>query len=129
MEKTHWSWAGLSFVASGLLAGICGMGGPPLVLWSMAHTWSSEKTRGFLFAVYVASIPIQIILLYFAFGSNILSSVMLAIIFSPFVYLGTLVGMPIGNRMSKDKLRGIAYAILMTLGISAAAPAALAYFR
>ena len=43
-EAVHWFWGGLAFIASGLLAGVCGMGGPPLVLWALAHKWSAERT-------------------------------------------------------------------------------------
>lgn len=31
-KNMHWLWAALAFSTSGMLAGICGMGGPPLVL-------------------------------------------------------------------------------------------------
>ena len=40
----------LTFTGSGVLAGLCGMGGPPLVLWAMAHDWPTQRIRGFLFA-------------------------------------------------------------------------------
>jgi uncharacterized protein len=121
-KAMHWGWAGLAFTASGLLAGVCGMGAPPLVLWSMAHDWSTHRTRGFLFAVFATSIPIQIVLLILTFGTSILWSVAIGIAFLPLVYLGIAAGIPIGNRMSKKMLRLIAYAILLTVGVSAIVP-------
>jgi len=60
VKAMHWGWGGLAFIGSGLLAGLCGMGGPPLVIWSMAHDWPAEKTRGFLFAVFATSIPTKL---------------------------------------------------------------------
>ncbi len=118
----HWSWAGLAFITSGLLAGICGMGGPPLVMWSMAHDWSAQKTRGFLFAVLATSTPVQIVLLWLTFGSSILWNVAIGIALLPLVYLGAAIGLPIGNRMAKEKLRRVAYIILLIIGVSAVVP-------
>lgn len=122
VKALHWGWGGLAFVGSGLLAGAVGMGGPPLVLWSMAHDWSTQKTRGFLFAVFATSIPFQIVLLSLTFGRSILWYAVIGIAFLPLVYLGAAMGLPVGNRMEKNRLRGIAYAILFAIGISAAGP-------
>jgi len=129
VKSMHWGWAGIAFSASGLLAGICGMGGPPLVLWSMAHDWSTQKTRGFLFAVFATSIPVQIVLLSLTFGTSILWNAAVGIAFLPLVYLATAIGLPIGNRMAKDKLSHIAYAILLVIGISAVVPAILTQLK
>jgi uncharacterized membrane protein YfcA len=129
VEKMHPAWDGLAFSASGLLAGVCGFGGPPLALWSMAHSWSTHKTRGFLFAAFAINIPIQTFFMYLAFGTTILWSVAIAIAFMPLVYLGSVIGLPIGNRLPKKTLRHIAYAILLVIGISAAAPPLLTYLR
>lgn len=122
----HWGWGGFAFIGSGLLTGLCGMGGPPLVMWSMAHDWSTEKTRGFLFAVFAMSIPFQIVMLGMTFGMSILWNVAIGIAFAPLVYLGAIIGLPIGNRMAKDRLRHIAYAILLAIGCSSVIPAILA---
>lgn len=129
VRKLHWSWAGLAFFSSGLLAGAFGMGGPPLVLWSMAHDWPTQKTRGFLFAVFATTIPIQIALLSFTFGTEILRNVALGIAFLPLVYLGTAIGIPLGNRLPRTRLRYISYIILLGIGISAVVPPFLAQFK
>lgn len=126
VKVLHWRWAGLAFIASGLLAGLCGMGGPPLVLWSMAQSWSSQTTRGFLFAVFATSIPVQILLLSMMFGIDILWNVVLSIAFLPLIYLGAAIGLPIGNRISKETLRRIAYGILLVIGVIAVVPIFLA---
>lgn len=123
VEAMHWGWAGLAWSASGLLSGLCGMGGPPLVLWSMAHDWSTEKTRGFLFAVSATSTPFQIALLCATFGTAMLWSVAIGVAFLPIVYLGFRIGLPIGNRMPKAKLRRISLMILMVIGVLAMAQA------
>jgi uncharacterized membrane protein YfcA len=129
VKTMHWGWGGLAFIGSGLLAGVCGMGGPPLVLWSMGHDWSTQKTRGFLFAVFATSIPVQIALLTLTFGASILWNATIGIAFLPLVYLGAAVGLPVGNRMAKNRLRGIAYAILLVIGISALVPVLAASWK
>jgi uncharacterized membrane protein YfcA len=121
-ERIHWLWGGLAFSTSGLLAGACGMGGPPLVLWSLAHDWSAEKIRGFLFTVFAASIPIQIVLLYFTFGTNILWTTGTALLLAPVVFLGAVIGLPLGNRLPRPLLRGIVYATLLVIAASSIIP-------
>jgi uncharacterized membrane protein YfcA len=124
-EHVHWAWGGLAFSSSGILAGVTGMGGPPLVLWSLAHNWSAKRTRGFLFAVFATSIPIQLFMLYVAFGSDILLSILIALCMTPAVILGGRIGMPIGNRMSKPTLRRIILVILLIIGVSSIMPAVI----
>ena len=129
VPKLAWGWGALAFVSSGVVAGICGMGGPPLVIWSMAHDWSALKTRAFLFAVFATAIPVQLVILALAFGTQILWAVAIGLAFLPLVWLGTLVGLPIGNRLPKETLRNIAYAILLVIGLSTVLPAVVAAVR
>jgi uncharacterized membrane protein YfcA len=122
VESMHWFWGALAFSASGLLAGACGMGGPPLVLWSLGHSWPVEKIRGFMFAVFAASIPIQIALLYFTFGEDILRTIVIALLLAPAVFLGTSIGLPLGSRLPRPVLSGIVYATLLVIGLSSIIP-------
>lgn len=94
------------------------MGGPPLVLWAMHHDWPAERIRGFLFAVFAASIPIQVVLLYFTFGIDILRSTVTALLLAPVVFLGAAIGLPLGNRLPMPLLSGIVYAILLIIGLN-----------
>ena len=121
-ETMHWLWGALAFSTSGFLAGMCGMGGPPLVLWAMHHDWPAERIRGFLFAIFAASIPIQVMLLYFTFGMDILRSTVIALLLAPVVFLGAAVGLPLGNRLPRPILSGIVYATLMVIGLSSIIP-------
>ena len=91
-------------------------------MWSMAHDWSAKKTRGFLFAVFAASKPAQIVLLSMAFGPTILRNVCVGLVFLPLVYLGSIAGLSIGNRIEKSRLRLITYVVLLTIAISAMVP-------
>ena len=128
-QTMHWLWGALAFSTSGLLSGACGMGGPPLVLWAMRHDWPAEKIRGFLFAVFAASIPIQIMLLYFTFGIDILHATATALLLAPAVFLGAAVGLPLGNRLPIPILRGIVYAILLIIGLSSIIPQVIQKLR
>ncbi|MBT3879038.1 MAG: sulfite exporter TauE/SafE family protein [Candidatus Scalindua sp.] len=129
LQKVHWVWGGLAFSTSGLLAGICGMGGPPLILWAMAHNWSTEKVRGFLFSVFAVSIPVQIVFMSITFGSNILWSVMTALLLTPAVFLGTKIGLPLGNQIPKPVMRRIVHLILLAIGLSSVTPSIIHYVR
>ncbi len=119
VDEMHLGWGVLSWISSGLLSGFCGMGGPPLVLWSMAHSWSTKKTKGFLFAVFALISPLQVIMLGVVFGVDILWNVALGLAFSPVVYLGYRIGLPLGSRMDKTKLRRVALTVLFFTGITA----------
>jgi uncharacterized membrane protein YfcA len=121
-ERIHWLWGGLAFSTSGLLAGASGMGGPPLVLWAISHNWPAEKIRGFLFTVFAASIPVQIVLLYFTFGTDILWSTLTALMLAPAVFLGAAIGLPLGNRLPRPVLSWIVYITLLVIGISSIVP-------
>jgi len=129
VKTMHWGWGGIAFIGSGLLAGVCGMGGPPLVLWSMAHDWPTQRTRGFLFAVFATSIPVQIVLLGLTFGASVLSNAAIGVAFLPLVYLGASVGLSIGNRIARDKLRLVAHVILFVIGIGAVLPVILTHMK
>ncbi len=121
-DTLHPVWGALAFTLSGLLSGLVGMGGPPLVLWAMGHNWSTEKTRGFLFTVFMLSLPVQLLMLYHVFGSAVLSDLRIGMFLSPFVIMGTIIGIPIGNCLTRQTLRTIAYGILLILGLSAVIP-------
>ena len=129
VEKLHWGWAGFTFVVSGLLSGICGIGGPPLVLWAIAQNWTTNKVRAFLFAVLAISTPIQIILLGLTFGVELFKYVAIGIAFFPVAYLGYTVGLPIGDRMRKRSHRLIADIILLLVGASTVFGAVISKWR
>lgn len=123
VARLHWRWGGIAFASSGLLSGLCGMGGPPLVIWLMAQDWTTKQNRGFLFAVFATAIPLQIVLMRLSFGPTILHSVLLGFMLLPLILIGSCVGLPLGNRLNKERMRHFAYALLLIIGISAVAPA------
>lgn len=118
--KIHWIYTALAFSASGIFAGTLGMGGPPLVLWVMAHDWQSQKTRGFYFATFLTFIPILIFLMSVLPGFGPLTRpIITGLAFFPVIYAGSLIGLLIGNRMSKSRLYNLTCFFLIAMGISA----------
>ena len=98
------------------------MGGPPLVLWVMAHDWTTEKTRGFLFASFMCLVPVQLALLYLSFGQDSLRGALMGLALSPAVLAGSLAGLRVGGRFSKLLLRRLAFALLMAIALNAMYP-------
>ncbi len=129
VDKTRWDWALVAFSVSGLLAGLFGMGGVPLALWSLMHNWSTEKTRGFLLGVLVTSIPVQIAFMGVTFGFEILWNIFIGIAFLPIIYLGSRVGLSLGNGMSRRRFRLMVDLMLLGIGGSTVVGPVLRYFQ
>jgi len=119
VDSMHWSWSLLAWGSSGFLSGFCGMGGPPLIFWAMQHNWNTRKIRGFMFAVMTLSTPFQLFLLCITFGSDIIKSFCLGLLFFPIVYIASHIGLSLGDRMPKAILRRVMLIILLVIGIGA----------
>lgn len=114
-----WSWA--AFIASGFLVGFCGMGGPPMVLWVMAQPWSSEKSRAFLFTMFLSSLVPHVLLLYYTFGEKIGNAGMVTLISTPWIIAGTWLGLYVGSHLRKSRLRPLVYVVLIVTAAAAIA--------
>ena len=126
-ERIHPAWGGAAFLASGFVAGVCGLGGPPLVLWVMAHDWSSEKTRAFLFAAYLLGCPVYVGLLAWKFGALALRGAGLGVLLGAVVWFGALLGLAVGRRLPKSRLRPVAYVLLTVIALTSMLPQVLAW--
>ena len=118
----HPAWGVAAFSASGLLFGSCAIGGPPLVLWAMAHPWSNRTTRAFLYAVFMTTIPVGLALWFAVRGQPVLWGALAGALMFPVVMLGSAVGLRIGDRWSKPLLRRIVYGLLIVIAVSAIVP-------
>jgi uncharacterized membrane protein YfcA len=114
-EQLHPAWTAAAMLSGGLLAGLCGMAGPPVVLWAMSHRWPSQRIRATLWAIFLTMTPLGIFFLYQRFGSIVLESALVALAMTPAVLLGAIPGMWIGNRIPQPWLRRIAVALLVAL--------------
>lgn len=120
-HRVHPIWELPAFVGSGVLGGMVGMGGPTLVLWVMAHDWSNRQTRSFLLFNFLSTSPVQIALLAYFFGAEVLLVACVGLLFAPILFVGTRFGLSVGNRFSRDTLRTISLILLLFLAISALA--------
>lgn len=116
-EKLHPGWGWLAFSSSGILQGMAAVGGPPLVLWVMAHSWSNAETRAFLFSCFLLTVPMQIGLLLFNFRESILYALGTGLLFSPLIAFGSALGVQLGHRISKPVLKNISYFVLFISAI------------
>jgi uncharacterized membrane protein YfcA len=114
-------WGYIAGFFAGLLNGFANIGGPPLVLWTLAHQWSNQKMRGTIIAFSLIYVPFQLSLMLVAFGPVILNPMLKAVLVSPTVLFGTWVGLKIGERISKDHLRIYMQVLLFFIAISSIA--------
>jgi uncharacterized membrane protein YfcA len=104
-SSLHAAWGVLAFSVSGFFAGLCGIGGPPLLVWVLAQDWSPNKSRGFLFSVYMLSIPLQLICLHFLAAQPITDALTKGCAYSPIILIGSWLGIKWGQHLNKDKFR------------------------
>ncbi|WP_331774464.1 sulfite exporter TauE/SafE family protein [Sulfurospirillum sp. 1612] len=116
-EHIHFFWTFLSFFTSGITLGMVSMGGPPAVLWVMAHKWSAITSRAFLSALFFFAAPMQIALLYYHFGATLLNDFLLGLFFSPVVIIGTLIGVKLGDFLDREMLRKIVISLLILTSV------------
>lgn len=118
-EKVPSQWWQLpSFLLSGYLVGLIGMGGPPLVLWVTAQHWQPRVTRSFLIAVFLFTLPPNLWLLVEMVGPGLADSIVRGFLFGPLVIAGALLGVWLGDKLNRDQLTKLAYGILALLGLA-----------
>jgi len=115
-DRVHPTWGWLAFGIGGYLSGLCGMGGPPMVLWLIAHTWSTKATRAALWLTFAFIGPTNLVYQSIQNGPEVWHAAGLAVLFLPIVLLGMPPGLWLGNRMPKERLRHIAFGLLIIIG-------------
>ena len=110
-------WTPVVGLSSGFLAGLVGMGGPPVVLWVMAHRWTTIEMRTLLWSVFLLMVPWQLSMEVWQFGSHILYSALVGVLYAPVVIVAAMAGAKLGDRLSRERLRRGAYALLAALGL------------
>ena len=107
----------LAGVTSGFFAGLIGMGGPPLVCWVLGRGWSTDRQRSFLWLNFLFIVPIQILLMYGAFGSRLAVAMLTGTTLSPLVLVVAWWGARLGNSLSKERLRLIMQLFLLLIAV------------
>jgi uncharacterized membrane protein YfcA len=118
-ESLHKFWAILAGAVGGLLSGLAGIPGPPIVIWVMSHTWSNKRSRVSLWVIFLALMPCVGILLVLNYGTILLEAVFPALCLIPFSIACSFIGVKIGNKLPKAVLRKIAMGILLVMALTA----------
>ncbi|MCP4216442.1 MAG: sulfite exporter TauE/SafE family protein [bacterium] len=112
-------WSYVAGFFSGLLNGFANIGGPPLVLWILAHQWSNKKMRATAIAFALIFVPIQLPLMLLAFGKVIVTPMLNILLLTPIVLLGTWLGLKIGEKISKEHLKRYMEGLLLIIALLA----------
>ena len=113
----RWYWMLTTFGGSGILQGLSGMSGPPLVLWVHGQRYSADRARAFLFALYISNYRPQMVLLYARFGDRVFHAAFIGALSLPIVLACALLGIRLGSRLGDRWLRPITYACLVCLAL------------
>ena len=116
-ESVHKGWTYLAGIASGLLTGFANIGGPPVVLWILAHRFSPEKMRATCLLLFLVFAPFQIIILPMVFGMEAVHSFGNALLITPMVLVGSWLGLRLGSRLSSSHVRAGMQALLLIIAI------------
>ncbi|NQU10482.1 sulfite exporter TauE/SafE family protein [bacterium] len=108
-------WGVLTMVASGIISGLSGMGGPPVVLWTIAHRWSNERIRVTLWTIFTAMAVTNLGWLTWRFGRPVFEATLIGLLFAPVTLLGTIPGSWVGAKMSPAAMRRVATVILVVV--------------
>ncbi|MEM8873423.1 MAG: sulfite exporter TauE/SafE family protein [Planctomycetota bacterium] len=103
--------------SSGFLAGLTGMGGPPLVLWLTLRDWPTRRTRGFLWLSFVLMIPVQFVLLAWQFPTDTRTGAIYGLAALPVVAGASFIGVRAGDRLPRERLRQVMLGVLVVLGL------------
>jgi len=117
----HWAWGVVAATTSGFLNGVSNNGGPPLILWVHAHDWPPGRSRVTTMAITMLLTPLQLALLFFAFGRGITPPMAQIYMLIPAILIGTAIGLNIGKHLSRSRLRLIALTLLAIISITAIA--------
>jgi len=117
-QRLHPVWEWLTFSLAGFLLGLCGMGGPPMVLWVLAHDWPTSRSRAFIYFLFATGIPLQAFFLWLFFGSEILWAMLLGLAALPILLLGIYAGLALAKVIPDRIMRTLATAVLVLIAIS-----------
>lgn len=112
-------WGAASGLSSGFLSGLLGMGGPPVVLWVMAHDWAANRARAAIWVINGVTLPVVLGLLGWEFGSHILGTMAMGLICVPFALIGAFLGLRFNAVLSGARLRRASVAMLILIAAGA----------
>ncbi len=113
-------WGVVAASVSGLLAGLSGMGGPPLVVYALAHRFSIDRFRAFLWSQFALVVPIMVIGLGLRFGWAVLWSFGLGVALTPCLWVGAKIGERISAAWDVKTVQRLAVGLLYVIALSGA---------
>ncbi len=116
-ERLAVGWGEAAAASAGFLAGAVGIGGPPLVLFALAHRWPPDEFRAFLWSQFLLVIPVLEAALVFRFGTPILAWFGLGVAMAPLVWVGSRLGIAVTRRWDRARLRLAALIVLYAIGL------------
>ncbi len=108
-----------AFGLSGVLQGLLAMGGPPLVLWMTTRDFRAQQARAFTLTLFLLNAPVHILLLLVLSRTMSADVLLIGLVITPLIYLGTAIGVRIGDRFSKPLLNRVALAVLSLIALNA----------
>lgn len=116
--RLAFGWGLLAGVTSGILSGVSGMGGPPLVLYALAHDWSKDRFRAFLWSQFLLVAPVLVALLAFRNGTPVVLHAAIGIALAPIVWLGARLGLSVTQTWNARQINIAAQALLYAIALS-----------
>ena len=117
-ERAGAGWTFLAASSGGFLGGLVGMGGPPIVLYAMAHDWEKDRFRAFLWSQFLLVLPIVMLVLRWRIGSSVLPPFLWGLALAPFLWIGTRAGIAVSRRWSRRGLQVVAAGLLYAIGVT-----------
>lgn len=105
LHEVGWPGTAGAGILSGWLAGMVGMGAPPLVFWLLAHDWTRLRSQTFLWMTILSMIPAQMGLLIYDWGALAGKSILLGTALAPFGFVGSTIGLHLGRKLSQRRAR------------------------
>lgn len=118
-ESLNRYWQGLLFSASGFMLGFASIGGPPMVIYVNALTWTAAKSRAFLFACSAMGMPLAAVVFWLRHGERLLPAALSTLIVMPLILSGLWLGLRLGHNLSKLLFQKITFGLLLLIAISA----------
>lgn len=107
-------WA---FLSSGVLTAWLGMGGSPLVFWQLTGRACARESRGFLFGVYVFTLPLQLALMLCMDPQGIASLFPTLLLSLPLSWIVSELCLDLGDRLSVARLQWASLGFLAFLAL------------
>ncbi len=117
-KQLHSLFGPIAGFGGGLLGGLVGMGGPPLVFFAMAHTWDGKRFRGFLWWQLVCNAPVVLTVYALQFGVDVLWFALQGALCAPVLWLGTRAGLALSGRWSRAQIMVVAALLLYAVGLN-----------